>query len=369
MSRATASSVAILLLAFAATPVATPAQEAPPASPPATAPQEAPASRPSRPYIRLQWPEDDKTVVAKVGDREITLGEVLRHQQDNHAPQLLGLMALPAGDLYFDSPWISQWVRWYADIVVLEETAKKRGMTREDAQPFLANQLKDAFQSHLDRYAQDLQRRGLATELTQDRVNRLLDSYQRERGLQTERDGWLDFLEPAEATEQDLYEFYRLEPWFFGAQVECSHILIATRDPKTGILLEPSRARAARSRLEDVLARLKEAPESFPDVARMFSQDIRTANQEGDLGGLPRFGSRMPTEVLRAVWALEDGAISEPIHSPMGIHILKRRERVMQQFILYTPKIHDRVERVRRQYLQENVLFKARAALGVELLY
>ena len=91
-------------------------------------------------------------------------------------------------------------------------------------------------------------------------------------------------------------------------QVHAAHILLPTREA----------AEAAR-------ARVTEGGEDFAAVAREVSTDESTAANGGDLGWFTR--EEMVAPFAEAAFALEPGAISEPVETEFGWHVIQVTER------------------------------------------
>ncbi len=90
-------------------------------------------------------------------------------------------------------------------------------------------------------------------------------------------------------------------------QVRAAHILLATREE----------ADAARSRIVD-------GGEDFATVAREVSTDRGTAENGGELGWFVR--EEMVAPFADAAFALQPGAISEPVASEFGWHVIRVEE-------------------------------------------
>jgi len=91
-------------------------------------------------------------------------------------------------------------------------------------------------------------------------------------------------------------------------QVHAAHILLPTREE----------AEAARARVTD-------GGEDFAAVARELSTDEATAANGGELGWFTR--EEMVAPFAEAAFALELGAISEPIETEFGWHVIQVLER------------------------------------------
>jgi parvulin-like peptidyl-prolyl isomerase len=91
-------------------------------------------------------------------------------------------------------------------------------------------------------------------------------------------------------------------------QVRAAHILLPTREE----------ADAAR-------VRVTEGGEDFATVARELSTDEATAANGGELGWFTR--EEMAAPFAEAAFSLEPGAISEPVETEFGWHVIKVLER------------------------------------------
>ncbi len=91
-------------------------------------------------------------------------------------------------------------------------------------------------------------------------------------------------------------------------QVRAAHILLPTREA----------AEAAR-------ARVTEGGEDFATVARELSTDESTAANGGELGWFTR--EEMVAPFAEAAFAMEPGAISEPVETEFGWHVIQVEER------------------------------------------
>lgn len=88
------------------------------------------------------------------------------------------------------------------------------------------------------------------------------------------------------------------------AKIKCSHILVKKQ----------GEALAALERLR--------AGEKFGKLARELSLDSGSAKRDGSLGYFSR--GKMVKEFEAAAFSLEPNAVSEPIRTEFGYHIIKR---------------------------------------------
>ena len=98
-------------------------------------------------------------------------------------------------------------------------------------------------------------------------------------------------------------------------QRRASHILIA---------VEGSDKTAARKTAEDILVKVKVAPNDFAKLARENSKDPGSAAQGGDLGFFGRGMMVKPFE--ETVYRLSNGEISDVVETDFGFHIIRVTE-------------------------------------------
>ena len=156
----------------------------------------------------------------------------------------------------------------------------------------------------------------------------------------------------SEVSDEEIHAFYTANPAKFRLpeQVRARHILVKVA-PGAG----EEGKRAAREKIGAILEALR-AGGDFEEVARKRSEDS-TAARGGDLGTFPR--GTMVTPFEDAAFALEAGAVSDPVETPFGLHIIKVEERIPGS------TVPEEVARERiRSYLKG---VKARDAVKAEL--
>lgn len=325
--------------------------------------EQAPESR----FPQLNWPRDRALTVAVVGDRKLTLADLAQHIEERHQPRFREFLATVEGNRLLASDLLAPWVRQFADIMALREEARSRKLDLDTAEPLLADALKSGFESWLAVYTDDLAARGISTELSQQRVNRLLSDWQMRSGLGAELQGWIDFLTRDEATVGQLREFFVDNARAFGGKVTMAHILVQHRDAGTGLLLRDDLRAAAFARMADVQARLRPDGSNFAEVAKLMSEDTRTAPSGGVLSGVERYDQRLPAILCRTAWALADGQVSDVVESQYGLHVVLRIKFDQQRFMLFTDAAIPTVRMFHHRDLQERTLFGAREKYRVEL--
>lgn len=129
-------------------------------------------------------------------------------------------------------------------------------------------------------------------------------------------------------------------------EVSCvRHVLVkagnVTNDPGAAA---PSDAEfeIARSKAEAVVARLA-AGEEFDSVAREVSDDAPSRERGGDLGCEPR--GTYQQEFDQAVWATAPGAVSGPVRSTFGYHVVQVTDRRVRTFEEVEPELEKLVLR------------------------
>lgn len=122
-------------------------------------------------------------------------------------------------------------------------------------------------------------------------------------------------------TDADAETYYKENPEDFKQpeQVRASHILIAVpQDAKPEVVV--AKEKVAKS----AAARVK-GGEDFATVAKELSEDPGSKEQGGDLNFFPK--DKMVPEFGNAAFALKKDAISDPVRSPFGYHIIKVTDR------------------------------------------
>lgn len=121
---------------------------------------------------------------------------------------------------------------------------------------------------------------------------------------------------------------------FDGTQRRISQIMLRAED-------EPSR-REAREKLSALRKQIQEGELSFEETAAAHSESP-SGERGGDLGFYVYRGA-LPAALLEAAFALEGNAVSEPIDTPLGVHLVKVTEHRPGQLSL---------EDVRRQVFEQ----------------
>lgn len=112
---------------------------------------------------------------------------------------------------------------------------------------------------------------------------------------------------------------------------------------------------AAKAKIDELAAKLK-AGEKFEELARLFSDDKQTSDRGGQLS--PFKSGRLPKEFEDAAFNLkENGAVSDPVQTSYGWHIIKRNDvKGLAPFDQMKPEIKARVQRDSRSQMGRTVL-------------
>ncbi|TVM16195.1 peptidylprolyl isomerase [Oceanidesulfovibrio indonesiensis] len=137
---------------------------------------------------------------------------------------------------------------------------------------------------------------------------------------------YLPFTPSALASKVDVPEEYlreeyeaRIDEYMQPEQVKARHILIEVAEGANEAIVEQ-----AKREIETVRMRVVELDEDFATVAMEVS-DGPSAVNGGDLGWFTR--GQMVEAFEEAAFSLEPGAVSEPVRTPFGFHIILVEDR------------------------------------------
>ena len=151
----------------------------------------------------------------------------------------------------------------------------------------------------------------------------------------------------AAVTEQALKTVYEeaIKQMANDFEVRARHILVPTENEAKAILAELNKGT------------------DFAELARQKSKDPAAASQGGDLGYFTK--DQMVPEFSEVAFKLEKGALSEPVKSQFGWHVIKvedKRERQPPEF----DKVKDQLESFLVRKSQSELITKLRAEGKVE---
>ncbi|OOG11098.1 peptidylprolyl isomerase [Pseudomonas sp. B21-040] len=130
-----------------------------------------------------------------------------------------------------------------------------------------------------------------------------------------------DLIQVGQPDEQQVRAFYQEHRADMGRpeEIQARHILIKVPQGADAATVE-----AARLRLSAMRVKISQG-EDFASVARAGSEDA-SASEGGDLGYFPR--GRMLPEFEAAAFALAPGAVSEPVRTSLGWHLILLQNHV-----------------------------------------
>lgn len=165
-----------------------------------------------------------------------------------------------------------------------------------------------------------IRRNGITEAQLNERLKQLgtnLSDYRTGIKRQIERRNLIDReIKPSlEVTEEQLRHYYQRQASSGGKDVQyhLAHIVSANK-----------------AKAEELYQNLKNNPDSFGSIAKESSEDSSTASSGGDLGFLSL--SSLSSELKRVVTKLAPGAISNPVKTNAGYHILKLIETRASDF-------------------------------------
>ena len=165
----------------------------------------------------------------------------------------------------------------------------------------------------------------------------------------------------AKLDEAGLRKYFEAHKTEF-EQVRARHILIRVSG-------SPSPLRPGQKDLSDAEALAKaqdlrkriQAGEDFAELARAESDDTGSGANGGDLGTF-RHGQMVPT-FEEAAFAMQPGALSEPVKSPFGYHVIKVESKESRSFEDVRPEIEKRLRPEQAQKTVEELQKKTPVVL------
>lgn len=133
-------------------------------------------------------------------------------------------------------------------------------------------------------------------------------------------------------------------------EMTAAHIMIKFAKDAT-----PQDKANAKTKIDEIAGKIK-AGEKFEELARTFSDDKQTSDRGGQL--TPFKGGRLPKAFEDAAFALkENGAVSEPVETPYGWHIIKRIDvKGIAPLDQIKPELKARVQRDSRSQMGRKAL-------------
>jgi hypothetical protein len=274
----------------------------------AQGPESSPASRPFRLADRISRP------VARVGAREITVGEIVNAARAFY-PTVLEELDSPYGEQFLDSSAFDDWVDAYVDLCVLQRdpriqsllpnpTILERGLV-ERARLLAPPQQKGAHPDSRPTAADPVPPAAL------ERARRFF-------GFDVARRIQLDSLVAPIADAQALRRELTADPWKINARLRVRNLLLPIRGDTNDKRIARERREGVRLDAERLLARLR-GGEPFAEVAAQ----VRGKHELRPTDVLPwiSYDSPLPIPVVRALFAASKGDFVGPIETRDGIYL------------------------------------------------
>ncbi len=256
-------------------------------------------------------------VVAVVANRPILLSQV---DEEIFTRQSQQGLKLPPTDAGIDSLRRSIVADIIDDELLVQEAQRDTTIkvTEEEVVQGVEAQVKSVrgrFTSEVD-YTAELRKAGFDTpdeyrRWTADNIRR---SFYRTRYLEHLKQR--DRLKPVAPTEREMRAYFEANKGSLEQRpptVSFKQIIVAPR------ATDAAKARA-RAQADSIVAELRKGAD-FATAARRFSQDAGTKDKGGDLGWQRR-GTFLP-EFERVEFQLKPGAISDPVETAFGYHIIQ----------------------------------------------
>lgn len=148
---------------------------------------------------------------------------------------------------------------------------------------------------------------------------------------------------PAEAELQQAYDAGK-SGWVTPPMYRVSQIFLSVSDPQN---LE-----AVRKQALELSKKAQAAPSEFAALASQYSQDRASAETGGDTGLQPL--QQLVPEVRGAVSRLKVGAVSEPLQSAAGFHVIKLTEQQPAR-VASLDELRERLTQALRAQRQEQI--------------
>jgi peptidyl-prolyl cis-trans isomerase C len=170
-------------------------------------------------------------------------------------------------------------------------------------------------------------------------------------------------------SDQEARKFYDENPTQFDLpeKVRASHILITTRDSRTGTEVSADQKAARRKNAEAVLKRAR-AGEDFATLAMVFSNDAGSRAKGGEYTFAR--GQLVP-EVEAVAFAMKTNEISDIVTSAEGYHIVKLSEKIPAHKVEYAAAAADIKNALAQEAIQQqspDYIARLRKEAGVEIL-
>ena len=156
------------------------------------------------------------------------------------------------------------------------------------------------------------------------------------------------FMESQKVKSEDLTKYYKDHQKDLEIEyAEASHILLATVN-RDGTEISDNEKAKKKELAEEIVQKAKNG-DDFAALAKKYSDDKETGEKGGDLGKFKR--EDKDAVFSRAVFALEEGNVSEVIETNSGYEVIKLKKKTKE-----TPKYADIRESLKTKVLEEKYI-------------
>lgn len=165
------------------------------------------------------------------------------------------------------------------------------------------------------------------------------------------------------ATDADVKKFYNDNKKRFEEpdQVQASHILFKVEKTAT-----PDQAEAAKKKADDVYKQAKAKDADFAELAKQHSEGP-SGPRGGELGFFTK--DKMVPPFADAAWKLKKGAVSKPVKTQFGWHIIKVTDKKKARTVPFnevSEKIKDQLEQGKMKEVVQKYITELKAGAKIE---
>ena len=316
----------------------------------------------SRPATRcLVYPRDKDRIVASLWGKPITLGEMVKHLEEDYSPGTAQVFSGPLGarTMAFSLPLLAS---LELDLLLVRKEAERRKIHLSKKE--LDQALESRFKKYYKRLVWKDPTREAALRANKDHIRKV---FLRTAGPRTEVELLLGKMAPRRFSLADLKLFYQAHGLMSQTQVKIAHIFIPRMDPETSLLPDLQGIQRRKEKILDIQARLKKDGSNFEEVARRFSALKKTARRGGFLGYVERWDEKHPA-IARAAFSLKKGEWTGPVEEPEGFHFIKCLKILNRGSVYVLNQVKDQILRDMVRQKREDLLVSLREAAHAKLI-
>ncbi len=246
----------------------------------------------------------ENVVLSKIGDIEITGGEVL--EMVTALSKRMQRSTLPSNNT---REFFSNALTTCTDGAIIRATAKKQGIvcSASDIDEKI-KEISKQFPSE-EQFKKMIAAQGMTDKLLRNNIrDKILFDQLVDKNVEKD----------SPPTDDEIKEFYDKNPKFFQEQeqVRASHILLMTKKEAP-----PEEKDKIKKKLEGIVDDIKAEKITFEDAAKQYSDDKGSGQQGGDLNYFTR--GRMVPPFEKAAFETPVGEMSGIVESQFGYHVIK----------------------------------------------